>query len=231
MPSDVVCLDSLDQPCSHGRDVLVGTADCGSLDALMLPRWCNAVMHLNPYGEYAVLLAASLADDWPESRAGIVSRTREFGMTMEFPERPTDHRQTNVVIERWLEVVDAETPDARAAKLNDLMKQATAYPRLTDHDDEGLASALPRRRASATRGATGRDQRRHRAPPHHARHESTLTMRCGNDPRRPVQSRSRGRDQKRTAAILLGSVRKPRRRAPPPSHQKDMTVSFAPSPL
>ncbi|EEB9150677.1 CGNR zinc finger domain-containing protein, partial [Salmonella enterica subsp. enterica serovar Paratyphi B] len=31
-------------------------------------------MHLNPYGEYAVLLAASLANDWPEDRAGIVDR-------------------------------------------------------------------------------------------------------------------------------------------------------------
>lgn len=41
-------------------------------------------MHLNPYGEYAVLLAASLANDWPESRDAIVERTRDFGMTMAF---------------------------------------------------------------------------------------------------------------------------------------------------
>jgi len=94
-------------------------------------------MHLNPYGEYAVLLAASLADDWPESRSGIVDRTRTFGMTMDFPEAPTDHHRTRTVIDRWLDVVDAGTPDARAAKLNALMKQATAYPRLTDHDGEG----------------------------------------------------------------------------------------------
>ena len=45
-------------------------------------------MHLNPYGEYAVLLAASLANDWP-------------------------------------------------AVLNAQMAAATAYPQLTDHDNEG----------------------------------------------------------------------------------------------
>ena len=39
-------------------------------------------MHLNPYGEYAVLLAASLADDFPVDRAGIEERTLEMGMTM-----------------------------------------------------------------------------------------------------------------------------------------------------
>ena len=44
-------------------------------------------MHLNPYGEYAVLLAQSLADDWPADHAGIVARTREFGMTIPFPEQ------------------------------------------------------------------------------------------------------------------------------------------------
>lgn len=42
-------------------------------------------MHLNPYGEYAVLLAASLANDWPEDRAGIEERTLELGMTQTFP--------------------------------------------------------------------------------------------------------------------------------------------------
>ncbi|MBF4995376.1 CGNR zinc finger domain-containing protein [Arthrobacter gandavensis] len=94
-------------------------------------------MHLNPYGEYAVLLAASLANDWPDSRAGIVRRARDFGMTMAFPEAPDDCRQVHRVIQRWLEVVDAATADARAELLNVLMKDAAAYPRLTDHDQEG----------------------------------------------------------------------------------------------
>jgi len=94
-------------------------------------------MHLNPYGEYAVLIAASLADDWPEDRAGIEARTREFGMTMEFGESPDDHRRTRRVIDEWLGVVDAQNPAERARLLNELMAQATAYPRLTDHDGAG----------------------------------------------------------------------------------------------
>lgn len=94
-------------------------------------------MQLNPYGEYAVLLAASLANDWPTDRAEIDARTREFGMTMAFPEAPGDHAETRRVIDRWLAMVDARDPDERARLLNALMKRATAYPRLVDHDNEG----------------------------------------------------------------------------------------------
>ncbi len=94
-------------------------------------------MHLNPYGEYAVLLAASLANDWPEDRAGIEARTREFGMTMEFQEAPADHARSREVIDDWLRVVDAADPGERAALLNAQMAAVAAYPRLTDHDGEG----------------------------------------------------------------------------------------------
>ncbi|QOR71846.1 CGNR zinc finger domain-containing protein [Ruania alkalisoli] len=94
-------------------------------------------MHLNPYGEYAVVLAASLANDWPADRAGIEARTREFGMTQPFPEAPDDHARTRLVIDEWLEVVDAPDEDSRASTLNAQMAAVTAYPRLTDHDDEG----------------------------------------------------------------------------------------------
>jgi predicted RNA-binding Zn ribbon-like protein len=94
-------------------------------------------MHLNPYGEYAVLLAASLANDWPINRCGIEDRTREFGMTMDFPEAADDHLCTRRVLDDWLRVVDASDPQKRAGLLNAQMAAATAYPRLTDHDDEG----------------------------------------------------------------------------------------------
>ncbi|MFF3027465.1 CGNR zinc finger domain-containing protein [Microbacterium sp. NPDC057944] len=94
-------------------------------------------MHLNPYGEYAVLLAASLANDWPADRAGIEARTREFGMTMDFPDEPDDHDLTRGVIDEWLRVVDAEPGRPRAELLNAQMATAAAYPRLTDHHDEG----------------------------------------------------------------------------------------------
>lgn len=94
-------------------------------------------MHLNPYGEYAVLMAASLADDWPADRAGIEARTREFDMTMDFAEAEDDHDRTREVIEEWLRVVDAPRPEERARLLNDLMARATAYPRLTNHGRDG----------------------------------------------------------------------------------------------
>ncbi|MCO1337677.1 hypothetical protein BJH93_02045 [Kocuria polaris] len=94
-------------------------------------------MHLNPYGEYAVLLAASLANDWPADRAGIEDRTREFGMTMSFPTADDDHGQTRAVIDAWLEIVDAGDDQERARLLNAHMAAATAYPRLTNHDAEG----------------------------------------------------------------------------------------------
>ncbi|WP_022885485.1 CGNR zinc finger domain-containing protein [Glaciibacter superstes] len=94
-------------------------------------------MQLNPYGEYAVLLAASLANDWPHDRAGIVARTRDFGMTKEIPATSVDYERARRVIDDWLRVVDAPYPDARAELLNAQMAEATAYPRLTDHDGEG----------------------------------------------------------------------------------------------
>jgi predicted RNA-binding Zn ribbon-like protein len=94
-------------------------------------------MHLNPYGEYAVLLAASLANQWPADRAGIVARAREHGMTMEFAESDADHDRTRGVIDQWLTVVDEQEPLVRARLLNAHMAAVAAYPRLTDHDDQG----------------------------------------------------------------------------------------------
>ncbi len=94
-------------------------------------------MHLNPYGEYAVLLAASLANDFPRDRNGIFERTRDFGMTMSFSQSPNDHSLVRNVIDDWLEVVDAPDHSTRAVLLNAQMANVGAYPRLTEHDDEG----------------------------------------------------------------------------------------------
>ncbi len=94
-------------------------------------------MQLNPYGEYAVLLAASLANDWPSDRSGIEERTRDAGMTMPFPNLPTDHVQVRAVIDDWLAVVDAPSNPQRALLLNAQLATAAAYPRLVDHDNEG----------------------------------------------------------------------------------------------
>lgn len=94
-------------------------------------------MQLNPYGEYAVLLAGSLANQWPEDRDQIEARTREVGMTMPFPRRAEDYLETRRVIDDWLQIVDAPTDQSRAELLNLQMAQASAYPRMIDHDGEG----------------------------------------------------------------------------------------------
>lgn len=94
-------------------------------------------MHLNPYGEYAVLLAASLANDWPDDRAGIEERTLELGMTQTFPPAPGDHAEVRAVIDDWLAIVDAADPERRAEMLNAHLAAVAAYPRLTNHDGEG----------------------------------------------------------------------------------------------
>lgn len=94
-------------------------------------------MHLNPYGEYAVVLAASLANDWPADRAGLERRTLDLGMTMTFTPAPGDHARVRAVIDDWLRIVDEPQPEERAVLLNDQLAQAAAYPRLTDHDGEG----------------------------------------------------------------------------------------------
>ncbi|MFS0895337.1 CGNR zinc finger domain-containing protein [Microbacterium sp. 179-I 3D3 NHS] len=94
-------------------------------------------MHLNPYGEYAVLLAASLANDWPDDRDGIERRTLELGMTQTFPPASDDHARVRGVIDDWLRIVDEDDPDARAALLNAQLAAAAAFPQLTNHDGEG----------------------------------------------------------------------------------------------
>lgn len=94
-------------------------------------------MHLNPYGEYAVVMAASLANDWPADRAGIEQRVREHGMTMTFEPAPGDYEGTRAVVDDWLQVVDAPDSRERADLLNAQLAAVAAYPRLTDHDAEG----------------------------------------------------------------------------------------------
>lgn len=94
-------------------------------------------MHLNPYGEYAVVLAQSLPNDWPLDRSGVVSRTRDFGMTMPFLEQVGDYDRCRDVVSQRLQVVDAESASDRANLLNKQMAAVSAYPRLTDHNGEG----------------------------------------------------------------------------------------------
>ncbi|MGB3372301.1 MAG: CGNR zinc finger domain-containing protein, partial [Rhodococcus sp. (in: high G+C Gram-positive bacteria)] len=48
-----------------------------------------------------------------------------------------DSTETAAFLAEWVRVVDAETDDARADILNDLLARASAYPRLTNHAGDG----------------------------------------------------------------------------------------------
>ncbi|MFG2721661.1 CGNR zinc finger domain-containing protein [Streptomyces sp. NPDC048416] len=58
-------------------------------------------------------------------------------MTMPFPEQEGDYARCRAAVDDWLTIVDAPGPDERAALLNAQMARAAAYPRLTNHNDEG----------------------------------------------------------------------------------------------
>jgi hypothetical protein len=95
------------------------------------PGCCNAIVHLNPYGEAAVALAVDLANDPPGSTADLERRCVAAGL--ELGGTP-DLAAVSAFLRAWTAVVDAPTEAERAERLNALLAAATAHPRLTDHD-------------------------------------------------------------------------------------------------
>jgi predicted RNA-binding Zn ribbon-like protein len=94
-------------------------------------------MHLNPYGEDPVRLATELTTDPPRTADELTGRCVDAGLSVDHPATAADLAEVEVFLTRWLAVVDAETPERRASLLNDLLAEASAYPRLTDHADSG----------------------------------------------------------------------------------------------
>lgn len=94
-------------------------------------------MHINPYGGDPVNLIVGLANDPPTTVDGLLDRCREAGLTQYVSAGSRDLEETQLLIERWCEIVDAADEQARAALLNDLLADASAYPRLRNHGDEG----------------------------------------------------------------------------------------------
>jgi predicted RNA-binding Zn ribbon-like protein len=94
-------------------------------------------MHLNPYGEDPVRLATELTTDPPRTPGELTRRCVDAGLSVEHPGTAADLAEVEVFLARWLAVVDAETPERRASLLNDLLAEASAYPRLTDHANSG----------------------------------------------------------------------------------------------
>ncbi|WP_030411630.1 CGNR zinc finger domain-containing protein [Streptomyces sp. NRRL S-1448] len=95
-------------------------------------------MHLNPYGEDAVNLAADLANRRPTSPEELADRCRAAGLVLEHPATPRDLERVGVALEAWVKVVDASDDErARAALLNEMLQATAAHPRLTNHAGSG----------------------------------------------------------------------------------------------
>ena len=93
-------------------------------------------MHINPYGEDPVRLAIDLIVDPPATPEALVARCRAAGVS-DVPTPGVDLDDVRAFLADWLEVLDAPDEATRAARLNVLLAGASAYPRLTDHADDG----------------------------------------------------------------------------------------------
>lgn len=94
-------------------------------------------MHLNPYGEYAVRMAVNLVNDRPHTAEEFERRCLAAGMSEDTVLLHTDLARADAFLDEWLGVVDAPTDERRALTLNALLAQTSAYPRLTNHADDG----------------------------------------------------------------------------------------------
>jgi predicted RNA-binding Zn ribbon-like protein len=94
-------------------------------------------MHLNPYGEYAVLLAVDLIWNPPPTGSALQERCEQAGLKVDMAGTDADVREIAEYLDRWLDVVDAESDEGRAAALNGLLDASSAHPRLTNHAADG----------------------------------------------------------------------------------------------
>ncbi len=58
-------------------------------------------------------------------------------MTQTFPPAADDHERVRVVIDEWLSIVDEPDPTRERPSSTHNSPPQAAYPRLTNHDDEG----------------------------------------------------------------------------------------------
>jgi predicted RNA-binding Zn ribbon-like protein len=94
-------------------------------------------MHLNPYGEYAVLLAVDLLNNPPATGEQLQNRCEEAGLTVDLAGTDADVVEVAGFLTRWVAVVDAEGEQGRADALNELLDRSSAHPRLTNHAGDG----------------------------------------------------------------------------------------------
>jgi predicted RNA-binding Zn ribbon-like protein len=94
-------------------------------------------VHINPYGEYAVKLGIDLLNSPPTSATELGERCVDAGLVPDWIATDADLVDTLQFLRDWARVVDASTETDRADELNALLAQASAYPRLTNHADDG----------------------------------------------------------------------------------------------
>jgi hypothetical protein len=94
-------------------------------------------MHLNPYGEDALKLAADLANRRPASADDLAGRCAASGLRIDGPVHAADLPRTQAILDEWEKVVDTPDESARAALINQMLASAAAFPRLTDHAADG----------------------------------------------------------------------------------------------
>jgi predicted RNA-binding Zn ribbon-like protein len=94
-------------------------------------------VHLNPYGEDPVRLAVDLVNYPPRTAAELARRCAAAGVVTDAKTGPDDLREVERFLALWLGVVDADSTEVRAERLNRLLAQSSAYPRLTNHAHDG----------------------------------------------------------------------------------------------
>ncbi len=134
-------------------------------------------MHLNPYGEDAVNLAADLANRRP-AVPELADRCRAAGLVLESPATPQDLARTQDALEAWRRSSTPPTNTNGAELLNRMLAAAAAHPLDDQPRRQRLAPALPPRRPADTRLRTVLTHRRgHRTAPDRTGHAPPPTLR------------------------------------------------------
>lgn len=94
-------------------------------------------MRVNPYGEDPVRLAVALVNEPPASWQELVDRCTAAGIVVPDGTDETDLIEVNEMLQKWLLIVDAPTPELRADILNTLLAESSTHPTLVNHENSG----------------------------------------------------------------------------------------------
>lgn len=92
---------------------------------------------MNPYGEDPVRLAVDLVNYPPRTPADLARRCVVAGLVVDTPPTASDLQEVERYLALWLGVVDTDSTEVRAERLNRLLAQSSSYPRLSNHAGDG----------------------------------------------------------------------------------------------